>query len=168
MQLLSEMMELWLGDEEASCLFAFLFMQRLPAWMSVLLEADSDDSESRPPARSAWAQAYGHCRGGGGYGGPVRGKRSQRCSEGLTARRRRRQPAWRTDLGATSSTALMRCAAASGSHRESMFRRRFFCPGCLNAQPTSCFVDPNCPRSSCGLVPHHRTWSPGGVVFMRS
>jgi hypothetical protein len=69
-----------MGDEEASCLFASLFMQHLPAWMRILLEADNDDGESRPPARSVGAQADGHCRGGGEYGEPVGGKP---CPDGL-------------------------------------------------------------------------------------
>ena len=39
-QLLAEMMELCPDDEEASCFFVFLFLQRLPAWLRVQLEAD--------------------------------------------------------------------------------------------------------------------------------
>ncbi len=39
-QLLAEMMELCPDDEEASCFFEFLFLQRLPAWLRVQLEAD--------------------------------------------------------------------------------------------------------------------------------
>ena len=40
MQLLAEMMELCQDDEEASCFFVFLFLQRLPAWLKVQLEVD--------------------------------------------------------------------------------------------------------------------------------
>jgi uncharacterized membrane protein len=40
MQLLAEMMELCPDDEEASCFFVFLFLQHLPAWLRVQLEAD--------------------------------------------------------------------------------------------------------------------------------
>jgi hypothetical protein len=39
-QLLAEMMELCPDDEEASCFFVFLFLQRLPAWLRVQLAAD--------------------------------------------------------------------------------------------------------------------------------
>ncbi len=39
-ELLAEMMELCPDDEEASCFFVFLFLQHLPAWLRVQLEAD--------------------------------------------------------------------------------------------------------------------------------
>jgi hypothetical protein len=51
-QLLAEMMELYPDDEEASCFFVFLFLQRLPAWLSVQLEAD-DQADIRQLATRA-------------------------------------------------------------------------------------------------------------------
>jgi hypothetical protein len=42
-QLLAEMMELCPNDKEASCLFVFLFLQRLPAWLRVQLESDDQE-----------------------------------------------------------------------------------------------------------------------------
>ncbi len=39
-ELLAEMMELCPDDEEASCFFVFLFLQHLPTWLRVQLEAD--------------------------------------------------------------------------------------------------------------------------------
>jgi len=51
-QLLAEMMELCPDDEEASCFFVFLFLQRLPAWLRVQLEAD-DQADIRQLAARA-------------------------------------------------------------------------------------------------------------------
>jgi hypothetical protein len=51
-QLLAEMMELCPDDEEASCFFVFLFLQRLPAWLRVQLEAD-DQADIRQLATRA-------------------------------------------------------------------------------------------------------------------
>ena len=43
MQLLVDMMELCPNDEEASSFSVFLFMQCLPTWLRILLEADDQD-----------------------------------------------------------------------------------------------------------------------------
>ncbi len=58
-------MELCPDDEEASCFFVFLFLQRLPAWLRIQLEGDDQDDIRRLATKADRLFAlHGHKKGG--------------------------------------------------------------------------------------------------------